>query len=61
MSPIQGISVDDLAVMLAVQGDIDFPESRADMLQRFGELKPETQVAYKLRARRLVRTWGRFA
>jgi len=51
------VSVEQLAVLLAIQGDCEFPGTRSEAELRFRAKSPSVQVAYKLRAKRLIKMW----
>ena len=54
-------NVEQLAIILACSTEVRddrVPEGRLDMLEIWESKTPSVQVAYRLRARRLLRAWG---
>ena len=49
-----------LAIFLAVGHDVrdPMPVSRLEFIEAWQDKRPEVQVAYRLRAMRLLRAWG---
>lgn len=49
-----------LAVLLAASNDVGdpLPVTRVDLFEIWNSKRPETQRAYMLRAKRLLKAWG---